>query len=310
MPRAFSLRPALALAAFLACLPLAGAARAGSFSDDFEGYPLDTFPAAGWLDVRSLALPNAPLPSARVVATTDASGSPTKALQTVAALSASRGVFRPIATATEHRLEGDVRVDRFAGPGAGATAVGSWPLLFGVAELLVGSDICCFPTAQVGLYVDTRSKGFRLFSNDGAGHATDIDLGAGAQVDAWYHVALDLEVASGTVLSRVVDRGSQQVIVDQTDEIPGWTPAAFDAITFFGGELDAFDAAGIGTLDAVAYTAVPEPSVLALLGLCAFGLGVTGRRARRGSERRFHDRTGYAPHRGVFPSSGAGIVVC
>jgi hypothetical protein len=59
-------------------------ASAAPISDDFESRPLGSFPAGPWLDVAAVvpsATPsdNAPIPSATVVATTDAFGAATKA---------------------------------------------------------------------------------------------------------------------------------------------------------------------------------------------------------------------------------------
>ena len=280
MPR---LIPRLVTAVLWSTLALVGPAKAGSFTDDFESDAVGSFPAA-WGDVRSVALPHTPLPSASIVATTDALGAPTQALQTVGATAVSRGVFRPIAPAPDHQLAADVRVDRFGSTGAGATPVTSWPLLLGVAELLPGSDLCCFPTAQVGLYVSTLTRGFRLFSTDGAGVSNDIDLGAGATLDTWYHVDLDVEVATGTVHSRISDVLGLTVLVDQSHVIPGWTPAQFDVVSFFGGDLAASDVTGIGTLDRVSYAAVPEPGTLWLLSL-GLASGVALRRAARRPQR-------------------------
>jgi hypothetical protein len=278
MPR---LIPRLVTAVLSSFLALVGPAEASSFTDDFESYAVGSFPSAGWGDVRSVALPHAPLPSATVVDTTDAFGASTQALQTVDAAAASRGAFRPIAPAANHQLSADVRVDRFGPSSAGATPITSWPLLLGVAEVLPGSDLCCFPTAQVGLYVSTLTHGFRLFSTDGAGQSSDIELGASAALDTWYHVELELEVATGTVHSRVSDVLGGTTLVDQSNLIPGWTPAQFDVVTFFGGELAAADVTGIGTLDRIAYAPVPEPGTLALLSLGLAG----GEALRRGARR-------------------------
>jgi hypothetical protein len=281
MARAIRCR-CLAAVALVSCgLLLAPSARAAAFSDDFEADAVGAFPGDGWADVRLVALPSTPLPSALVVATTDASGAPTHALQTVDASAASRGAFRLIAPAPQHALSADVRVDRFGSSGPGATPVTDWPLLFGIASILPGSDLCCFPTPQVGLFVSTLTQGFRLYAIDGAGNASDLDLGVGASVGAWLHLDLAIDAASGSVRSRITDPLLHTMLVDRTDLLPGWTPADFNALTFFGGELGAGDTPGIGSLDNVGYAAVPEPGSFALLAL-----GLAGAAALR--------RQGYA----------------
>lgn len=255
----------------LAAAAFAGSARSASFSDDFESYAPGSFPSPTWIDVRNVALPHAPLPSAQVIATTDAFGNPTQALQTLDAISPSQGVLTPIASADEHALAGDLRVDRYGTLGSGASTNSDWPVQLGLSQVLFGSDVCCFPTPQVGIYASTQTQGWRLYSIDAAGKATDIDLDGAAVAGTWYRVDLDVDELSGTVRSRIVDIASGVAVVDRTDVIPGWTAPDFDAIAFFDGELSGGDVAGQGSLDNVDYAAVPEPGTLALasLGLLA-----------------------------------------
>jgi hypothetical protein len=280
MLRGFSRCLAAAALLLWSAAVLAPAARATSVSDDFEGDAVGSFPASGWGDVRAVALPNTPIPSASVIATTGPSGEPTQALQTVDAAAPSKGVFAPIAPAAGHALSGDVRVDRYGTPGADATPVSDWPLMLGVSEVIPGSDVCCYPTPQVGLYVSTLTEGFRLYAIDGAGNATDIDLGASALAGTWYRVELGIDPLDGSVHSRVVDASTQDVLLDRTDTLPGWTPAAFDAIDFFAGELSSAASPGLGSLDDVQYAATPEPGTGLLLAL-----GLAGAAAARGSRR-------------------------
>jgi hypothetical protein len=264
------LAPKLGLC-LLAAAALAAPARSAPFSDDFESYAPGSFPSPTWFDVRSVALPHAPLPSAQVVATTDAFGNPTQALQTLDAVSPSQGILTPIASADEHALAGDLRVDRYGALGPGASPNSDWPVQLGLSQVLFGSDVCCFPTPQVGIYASTQTQGWRLYSIDSAGKATDIDLDGSAVAGTWYRVDLDVDEQSGTVRSRVVDIATGVAVVDRTDAIPGWTATDFDAIAFFDGELSGPSVAGLGSLDNVYYAAVPEPGTLALasLGLLA-----------------------------------------
>ena len=249
----------------IASTALAAPARSASFTDDFESYAPGSFPSPTWSDVRLLAIPYAPVPSAQVVATTDAQGNPTQALQTLDAVSASQGIYTAIAPASEHDLSGDLRVDRYGALGAGAAPNSDWPVQLGLSQILPGSDVCCFPTPQVGIYASTQTEGWRLYSIDSAGNASDIDLGATAVAGTWYRVDLDVDALTGAVASRVFDIASGVLVVDRIDVIPGWTATDFDAIAFFDGELSG--AAGLGSLDNVSYSAVPEPGTLVCLSL-------------------------------------------
>jgi hypothetical protein len=264
MHRAAARRLCLCL---LASAALAAPARSASVSDNFEGYAPGSFPSPTWSDVRNVAIPNAPVPSAQVVVTTDAFGNTTQALQTLDALSPSQGIYTSIAPASEHDLAGDLRVDRYGTLGPSASPSSDWPAMLGLSQILPGSDVCCFPTPQLGIYASTQTQGWRLYAIDAAGNATDIDLGAAAAAGTWYRVDLDVDELSGSVTSHVVDIASGVSVIDRTDVIPGWTATDFDAIAFFDGELSQPDVAGLGSLDNVSYSAVPEPGTLALVSL-------------------------------------------
>src|SRR5215472_7437925 len=83
-------------------------------SDDFSGDAIGSFPA-GWLDVATVdpASP-APKPSALVVGTTDAHGSPIHALGTLPAIAPSQGIYRVVPLSSAYSSKADVRVDRFS----------------------------------------------------------------------------------------------------------------------------------------------------------------------------------------------------
>jgi len=266
----------IVLVAFTGALLSGSASLAAPFADDFESDAPGTFPA-GWADARLVALPNAPIPSATVVATTDAAGAPTRALQAVDASAASRGAFVPVGAGTLHALSASVRVDRFGAGGPGATNVSDWPLSIGVASLLPGSDLCCYPTAQIGVFVSAKTQGYRLYAIDGAGVASDVDLGLAAAEGVWRRVELSVDGATGAVRTRIVDPVFGTVLVDDARTLAGWTPTSFDVLTFLGGELSAGGSPGIGSLDDVAWAPVPEPSTLALVAFALVGLS----RARR-----------------------------
>ncbi|MCC6639625.1 MAG: PEP-CTERM sorting domain-containing protein [Deltaproteobacteria bacterium] len=266
----------IALALVSGAVLVGSGAVAAPFADDFESDAPGTFPE-GWVDVRLVALPNAPMPSATIVTTTDPVGAPTRALQTIDAAAVSRGAFRPIDAGTLHALSADVRVDRFGVGSPDAPDVSDWPLSIGVASLLPGSDLCCFPTAQVGLFVSAKTQGYRLYAIDGAGTASDIDLGLGATEGVWRHVDLDVDGATGAVRTRIVDPILGTVLLYDARVIPGWSPASFDVLAFLGGQLSAGGTAGIGSLDDVSWTPVPEPASVVLVAVGLTGLA----RARR-----------------------------
>ncbi len=261
----------IALAALSGALLAGPSALAAPFSDDFESNAAGSFPA-GWGDARLVALPNTPIPSATVVETTGPSGAPTRALRTVDAAAASRGAFVPVDAGTLHALAADVRVDRFGESDPGATTVSDWPVSIGVASLLPGADLCCFPTAQVGVFVSTLTRGYRLYAIDGAGTASDIDLGLAAAEGVWRRVELGVDGATGSVHTRIVDPVFGTVLVDDARTIAGWSATSFDVVAFLGGQLIPGGTTGLGSADNVAWAPVPEPASAALVALGIAGL--------------------------------------
>lgn len=272
-------------------------ASAATLSDDFEGYALGSFPAAQWLDA-TLPFPvpppgvNAPLPSASIVATTDAFGAPTQALQTVDALGVSKGIYASVPLSSSYSLVADIRTLRFADSDAAIAGPASdWTMQLTFAQTGV-TNFAYAP--QAGLYASSLTHSWRFFliSSNG-GPLDDFDLGVAAALDTWYTVSLNLDATTGNFHSVITDTLSGTLLVDETHGYGGWQQryAAYDSIAFFGGETAATDPAGPGSttiaglaqVDNVNIQAipVPEPATWTLMTAGLVGWAATRRRQRR-----------------------------
>jgi hypothetical protein len=242
---------------------------AAIITDDFQSYPVGTFPAPQWSDVGAVLPepPIAPIPSATVITTTDAFGNITQALSTIGALAASKGIFAPIPVSLTYSLAADVRVDRYSDHSDSTTS--DWAMQLTFAQVGIRNFAT---TPQAGIYASSLTQGWRLFliSSNGGAASADIDLGGPASVGTWYRLELTLDVTTGAFHSRVSDIAQAQLLVDRTDVIPNWQPqdGQFDSFAFFGGELSPDDTVGnLGIVDNVniVAAAVPEPSTIVLL---------------------------------------------
>lgn len=140
-------------------------------------------------------------------------------------------------------------------------------------------------TPQLGIYASSLTRGWRLFSNNPSAIA-DIDLQVAADVGRWYTVSQSFDALLGVFHSQIWDTATGLVLLDTFNTLAGWDPvdATFDSWAFIAGDLSVDDTIGnIGVVDNVniSATSVPEPSTVALLGLCLIPLGVVLRRRSR-----------------------------
>ena len=254
---------------------------AGTITDNFQSYPVGSFPAPQWSDVGAVLPepPVAPLPSATVITTTDAFGNTTQALSTIGALAASKGIFAPIPVSLTYSLAADVRVDRYSDHSDSTTS--DWAMQLTFAQVGIRNFAT---TPQAGIYASSLTQGWRLFliSSNGGAASADTDLGGAASVGTWYRLELTLDVNTGAFHSRVSDIAQGLLLVDRTDVIPNWQPqdAQFDSFAFFGGELSPDDTVGnVGIVDNVNIVAVAVPAprtvVLVAVGLACLLLLLT-----------------------------------
>ena len=271
-------------------------ASAATLSDDFEGYAPGSFPAAQWLDA-ALPFPapspgvNAPLPSATVVATTNAFGAQTQVLQTVDALGVSKGIYASVPLSSSYSLVADIRTLRFADTDANAGAASDWTMQLTFAQ----TGVTNFAVApQAGLYTSSLTHSWRFFLiGSNGGPTDDFDLGVAAALDTWYTVSLGIDATGGVFHSIITDTLSGTVLIDETHGYNAWQQqyAAYDSIVFFGGETAATDPAGpasttiagLAQVDNVNIQAmpVPEPATGALMAAGIIGWVATRRRQRR-----------------------------
>jgi PEP-CTERM motif len=265
-----------ALASIAVVLFALAGASASTISDNFESYALGTFPSPTWLDVGTVEPSlGTPIPSATVVATTDAFGHPTQALATANALANSRGIYATVPISNYYTLAADIRVDQYSDHPTDTTVDWAMQLTFANAGVI---NFCCTP--QAGIYASSLTEGWRLFVIGGPG--ADIDLGVPANIGTWYKVQLTFDVSTATFHSVIVNDATGMVLVNRFDTVLGLNASntQYNSIAFFGGEGSAADTLpNLAVVDNVNISATtPEPSTLLLIGS---GLSLLATRLRK-----------------------------
>jgi PEP-CTERM motif len=252
----------LAVAALAAVCAQAGPILA----DNFESYAPGAFPSANWQDVGSIA-PSAgqTLPSATVVATTDAFGNSTQALGLADQLAFSRGIYTAAPLSDLYSVTADVRVDRYSDqPG---NTVNDWAMELAFAEVTSGTFA---GTPQVAVYASSFTQGWRFYAAGAGGPAAEVDLGAAALPGVWYRIVFTFDDATGVYAVTIADILTGAVTASDTGSVSGWSSASgpFDSFAFFGGETSALDtAADQAVIDNISVAVSPEPSTLLLSGI-------------------------------------------
>ena len=264
-----------AFASVLLIAPMLTAA--ATISDNFESYALGTFPSPTWSDVASVQNLGQTLPSATVVATTDAFGNPTQAVAIRDELGSSRGIYAPTALGRFYSLAADLRVDRYATDSKFTTS--DWAMQLTFAH---NTGFTYDGTPQAGIYAAALTQGWRLFLIGEGGQTADIDLNVAAAVGIWYRVSLDADALTGTFHTQIFDVALGTQLLDDTQTIAGWTAseAQWDSIAFFGGDLSGTtpSQAVVDNIGISSSGSIPEPGT-ALLAMVA-GLGLLAQRRR------------------------------
>ena len=264
----------LGVVAFLVGVP---SASAGAIIDDFEGQILGAFPS-GWLDVGAVDPGStSPDPSAIVVSTTDAFGSPTQALSISEAFAASSGIYQVIPNNSFVEISVDVRVDRFSSPSVTNTA--DWPIDITLSQRRGTTDFAGVPS--MGVYAASASGTWNSFIvTDNLSYIPDF--GVPVDLGTWYRVELGLNTMDGIMSTVITDIALSSIVLDRVDSVPGWTAAdgVFDAVSFFDGELLSDAVSNLVVIDNIRVSTVPEPSVLWLFTLGALLVRRTSRPRR------------------------------
>jgi len=204
--------PRCALA--LACTAWLSAAQAG-IVENFESYAPGTFPSPTWLDAPGFApvpqgFPVVTLPSARVVATTDALGQATQALQLADSLGSPRGIYTVDGLAPVKTVQADVRVLRYSDGNPAITGPAQdTPFSLGFFD----ANPAASPFGT--LYISSATHTWHLFydgvfASDPAGD--DLDMQLSADLERWYTAFFTYDTVHRSLRAQVNDTASGQVL--------------------------------------------------------------------------------------------------
>jgi hypothetical protein len=263
----------------IAALSITTGVCSADVSDDFERYELGLFPGGSWQDASDFVTKSTiPSPTASMIATTDASGSATRAVQIHDALGTSGGIITRVEHQRVQRFEADLRFDQ--------ASDGRYPNWIAAAGFFQGTDepdLISMPQAVI--YSLNTDRKFRLYVHnaDGNGGRTlDVVLGDNEwEMGSWYRVMLEVDTQTGEFASTVIDLSSGEEIIRSENALNNWESAFghYDLISINDGEYGSQlgTVGNIATIDNVSYT--PSPGVL--VSFLAAG-GVMSIRRRRG----------------------------
>lgn len=252
-------------AVLLGCVGVASAR--GAIVEDFESYPVSSFPSPTWLDVRTLIpSPNTPNPSGRVAGTTGPSGGTTRAFRTTRAVGASQGIFARFTPTRHVSIAADVRFDAWDNSTNGNG--GGWPMALGFFKATQGADPNFAP--QVMVFADSTNRTWALYTQTGESFATAQFFALSSvapSLNTWYRLSLQLDTQTGLVSASVRISTSANFIANATFVIPNWEPgtARYNVGAALDGEYGTnATLGGQATVDNI--TLVPAPAGAALLG--------------------------------------------
>jgi len=246
-------------------------------TDDFESYGIGGTPAGIWQDASSfIDNPTNPGPTVSVIATTDANGNATQAVQIQDGLGSSGGIIGHVGHSDIQRFETDLRLDQ---RGNGSNP--NWISAAGFIQETDQNDFNWMPQAFV--YATRNSSRFRLFvqNADGRGSANrDFGLGIHTwELETWYRIVLDVDTTTGVFDVSIVNKETGEVLVDGTKTYAGWNSefGQYDAISINDGEYgsNVGTIGNMATIDNVNH--VPAPGAGGVVALS----GLFGTRRRR-----------------------------
>ena len=187
---------------------IASSASAQPLSDDFESYDVGSLPGTPWQDISTrIDNPTIPAPTASVINTTGADGSPTRAVQIVDERGTSSGIFADIQPADHHVFRMDVRIDQFS------DVQGAWPGGIGLLQDENAADFNGDPQAVLYAWQDRRWHLFIKNSPAGAPNSSFDLLLAGLpriNVGRWYTLELEVDTQAGAFNASVFNGGNRR----------------------------------------------------------------------------------------------------
>ncbi|MBX3388330.1 MAG: hypothetical protein KF691_02615 [Phycisphaeraceae bacterium] len=246
---------------FIVSFSMVGQATAG-WSENFESFPVGSFPGGRWRDIGTSALPHPAMPTGQVIDTIGRSGQETRAFQVFQTRTTSQGLITEIALADTHKVEADLRVDIHPTP----VRFGNWTAAMGFFdESGPATDINNEPQGVVYVY----QQRWYFYGYTGVGNPVNLSLGtADVVAGTWYHVALGVDTRTGAFDIKVFGE-ADQLLIDRQVTLSGYSPSLgrYNRVAVFDGEYAPQSAtAGQFSVDNIQY--VPTPwSIVPLIGL-------------------------------------------